>query len=79
MLYVRTGNPDLNFKVQGQKCTYEKEIRVRLDQNVKKKLRNGTLVEYIKPKPEPKPVIEENSVKSDKKKYKKLDKESNDA
>lgn len=68
MIYVLTGSPNLRFKTQGHWTTFDKPIRVHLDRNVQKKLSNGTLKEWQRPKPvvpKPEPIKEEE--KEDKK------------
>lgn len=57
MITVVTGNDKLDFKVQGQRVTSTKFVRVREDHNVQVKLNEGTLKIY-KPAPSPKPRVE---------------------
>lgn len=56
MIFVVTGNEKLKFKVQGQRCSHDKPVRIRIDHDIQAKLDNGTLKKYVPPVPEKKPV-----------------------
>ena len=53
-MWVKTGNKDLKFRVQGNLANYETAIPVIVDHNVQQKLKEKSLVRTTRPEAKPK-------------------------
>lgn len=50
-IWVKTTTNELSFKIQGQRVNHRNPIRVTLNQDVKKMLRDNAIIEAEKKKP----------------------------
>lgn len=53
-IFVKTGNKDLKFRVQGKLVDFETAVPVKMDHNVQQKLKIKSLVRVSRPAAKPK-------------------------